>query len=135
MFKVDASDLAGITDELIDSIDPAIRRGAEMGSRSVISNSPVLTGLFKGNWRVFNNDNNDGSYSTVDPSGASTLAAMISKINSFSLRKDKMLVIQNNVLNTEDNRQYYAEFVGYDFSKSTALNIIKSAVVSVEFIR
>lgn len=134
MFNIDARDLLNIPDDIIKEIDPAIRKGAIMGSKSVVANSPVLTGLFKGNWNVSLNETFDGSFSTEDPSGKSTLSKMIQKINSFSIKKDKMLFIQNNVLNSEEH-EFYAETVGYDFSKSTALNIVKSAVVSVDAIR
>lgn len=62
---------------------------------TVLGFSPVLTGRFKGNWQLTVNTPSAQSLNTYDPSGSSTLSAIIS--GASTLTTGQVAYIVNNL--------------------------------------
>lgn len=63
---------------------------------TVITLSPVDTGRFKGNWQLGIDETTSSSLLRYDPDGFATMAALASKVNSFTA--GQIAYIQNHVL-------------------------------------
>ena len=134
MIKIDTSDLDLMVDDFIDLVNGDVRKVASVASRYSVYASPVRSGLCKANWNVSIGDEYNGQVSSSgDPSGASALSDMNSTIDTFTLKTDFKIFVQNNVSN-EDS--FYAETVSFDQSGDTADKLVSKAVTTaVEAIR
>jgi len=128
MFKVESFDDDLLADELFDEISTDIQKMAGYASAYVVKNSPVDTGLFKGNWNVSINQEYDGQFINEDPSGTETLAGMMLDIGGFNLKEDNIIFIQNSVMDIESGN-LYAPTVGWDFTTQTADSLVSGAVI------
>jgi len=77
----------------------------------VIGFSPVLTGRFKGNWQMTIGNPANSSLNTFDPSGSSTLAAIVA--DSQNLSAGQVAYIVNNL-----TYGYEIESVGWHSGKA-----------------
>ena len=131
MIKIDMSDLDSITDDFIELVDADIIDSAESSASYAVSVSPVLSGMFKANWNASIDKEYDGLVSTSgDSSGAAVMSSISSELGTFSLKKDSVIFIQNNVSNEDE---HYAATVSFDQKQITADRIIsRAAAVAAE---
>lgn len=64
--------------------------------QSVVTLSPVDTGLFKGNWQLSIDSSATSSLLREDPDGVATMADIVSKVKTFTA--GQVAYIQNHVL-------------------------------------
>lgn len=129
MISFESYDDDMLFDELMDNISGDIIHSASIAAKYAVIASPVDTGLFKGNWNASVNEEYDGQFINEDPSGTSTIGKMLSDIESFDLKIDKKIFIQNNVRNLDDGSMY-ASTVSWDYSTKTADSIVSGAAIS-----
>lgn len=87
-------------DETEDRIDETLQTIVLKIGESVVTLSPVDSGLFKGNWQLGIDQTTNSSLIRYDESGYDTLADMARKINSFTA--GQIAYIQNHVLYGDD---------------------------------
>lgn len=115
-------------DELYDDVSEDIKTIADYSARYVVRSGPVWTGLFRGNWNVSIDVEYNGAFLHEDKSGMETLYKMQDDIEAFSLRGDKKIYIQNNVVNLETGEDY-AQTVGWDSSGRKAESVLNGAII------
>lgn len=81
-------------------IDETLQTIVMKVGESVVTLSPVDTGLFKGNWQLGIDHSTNASLVRHDESGYDTLADMARKVNSFTA--GQIAYIQNHVLYGND---------------------------------
>ena len=128
MIGFDSSD-DDFFNELIDDISDDVIRMSNIASKYAVYSSPVYTGLFKGNWNVSLNSEYNGSSSTEDADGNTTIGKMIAASKSFNLVRDNKIFIQNNVKNLE-SQESYAATVSFDETTQTAYGIVSGAAIT-----
>jgi hypothetical protein len=128
MLNIDTSDLDLMIDDFIELVDEDIHKVASVASKYAVYASPVSSGLFKANWNVSIDKEYSGQVSSSgDARGTSALGEMISNIDTFTLKKDSEIFIQNNVSN-EDS--FYAQTVSFDETGGSADRLISKAITT-----
>lgn len=128
MFRFESFDDEKLEKMLLDEISDDIITMASYSAKYVIAASPVDTGLFKGNWNVSIDEPYSGAFIHEDPSGSETLSKMEFEIETFKLKQDSIIHIQNSVVSLEDDERY-APTVAWDYSTSTADSIVSGAAI------
>lgn len=130
MFKIVSEESIKFDDltEIYDEVSEDIKTLTDYSARYVVAAGPVLTGLFRGNWNVSIDAEYDGVFIHEDPSGRSTLAKMQVDIESFNIMNDKVMYIQNNVINLNSG-EHYAETVGWDATGTKSESILNRAII------
>tara|TARA_R110002153_G_scaffold267948_1_gene432352 strand:- start:486 stop:890 length:405 start_codon:yes stop_codon:yes gene_type:complete len=128
MLNIDISELDSIIEDIIDIADEQIITAADTASKYAVMASPVFSGLFKANWNASLNSEYDGLVSqSGNLDGESTLGKMMLDIDTFTIRYDSIIFIQNNVSNEES---FYASTVSFDYSGDTAERLISKAATT-----
>lgn len=90
--------LSSIVDELEEDIGRTVIRRFGLGTLNrVIRKSPVDTGRFRGSWVVSIDRMSDDFTSSTDRTGSATLARGSLVLNTFNLRNNDSIYIQNNL--------------------------------------
>ena len=82
------------TDEKIEDVISLI---AMDSLRGIVLKSPVDFGTFRRNWIVSKNRMNPATIKGVDKTGTQTIAQGTQTIETFEYKKDKSIIIQNNL--------------------------------------
>jgi len=82
------------TDEKIEDVISLI---AMDSLRGIVLKSPVDFGTFRRNWIVSKNRMNPATIKGVDKTGTQTIAKGTQTIETFEYKKDKSIIIQNNL--------------------------------------
>lgn len=117
------------TEETEQSIDDVLQTVVLMVGKSVVTLSPVKTGLFKGNWQLTIDGSANSSLIRRDPEGNSTLADIASKTNTFTA--GQVAYIQNMVTYGYDLEYGYSNQAPEGIVRVTALKfaqIVEDAV-------
>lgn len=117
------------TEETEQSIDDVLQTVVLMVGKSVVTLSPVKTGLFKGNWQLTIDGSANSSLIRRDPEGNSTLADIASKANTFTA--GQVAYIQNMVTYGYDLEYGYSNQAPEGIVRVTALKfaqIVEDAV-------
>lgn len=130
--KIDLSDFDDLVDDIIDEVDPHLRRSAEAASRYVVIASPVWTGRFRGNWSVSLGEPMMTPINVTDKEGSATIGKNISTIKSFTLKKEEKINIENTVQDPDTN-EYYAASVSFDYTGDTSDRLLtRGQIVAAE---
>jgi serine protease inhibitor len=117
------------TEETEQSIDDVLQNVVLMVGKSVVTLSPVKTGLFKGNWQLTIDGSANSSLIRRDPEGNSTLADIAAKANTFTA--GQVAYIQNMVTYGYDLEYGYSNQAPEGIVRVTALKfaqIVEDAV-------
>ena len=120
------SSFSSIYDELVEDINIEIRSALKQMCEILIDQSPEDTGRFISNWTALIDKKGSSSDPTSRIGGNAALSRMISVINEYSISKNEFIYIYNNVY-SDNNSEFYAATVSYDFTKKTAQDILDSA--------
>lgn len=117
------------TEETEQSIDDVLQTVVLMVGKSVVTLSPVKTGLFKGNWQLTIYGSANSSLIRRDPEGNSTLADIAATANTFTA--GQVAYIQNMVTYGYDLEYGYSNQAPEGIVRVTALKfaqIVEDAV-------
>ena len=80
-----------------EKVSDAIALIAMYCLRGIVQKSPVKTGRFRGNWIVSKNVDNTNKLDITDKNGGGAINRGSTTIQSFDLKNDTRIVIQNNL--------------------------------------